>query len=147
VLRVLGYVTGADNLKKGCFLFSGIIKALVLGACPFGTDACSGLPALLETLSVLYTYSYSLKRLTWKNSKKEDVTKLNKYANIYLSVGSPWLGLSEADKPASCRRLFYICKTERTVTKCINIHFVTVFLLVYLLFVSILVCNPVLSST
>jgi hypothetical protein len=21
VLRVLGYVTGADNLKKGCFLF------------------------------------------------------------------------------------------------------------------------------
>jgi hypothetical protein len=37
----------------------------------------------------------SIKMLMLNPIKKiieEDVTKLNKYANIYLSVGSPWLG-------------------------------------------------------
>ena len=60
VLRVLGFVTGADNLKKGCFAFVGIIKALILVLALFGLMPIWA-ALLLEAVSVIYTYSYSLK--------------------------------------------------------------------------------------
>jgi cation transport ATPase len=60
ILRVLSYVSGADNLKKGCFVFVGIIKALVLLLALFGLMPIWA-AILLEAVSVIYTYGYSLK--------------------------------------------------------------------------------------